>query len=77
MTIGFMRYLRKCGCSRSALLLYKLVVTLDAPVQFLDKGCQYLWRRLRGRRAKAEKSLLALRGLGYFLVKGLIPFWRA
>lgn len=77
MMVGFLRYLRKSGCSRRELVLYKLVVTLDAPVQMLEKGCQYLWRRLRGRRAKAAKSLLACRGLAHFLVRGLLPFWRA
>jgi GT2 family glycosyltransferase len=77
MTIGFARYLRKCGYSRPALLGYKLVVTLDAPIQLVGKALQYVWRRAWGRRHKAEKSLLALRGLGYFLTKGLIPFWRA
>jgi hypothetical protein len=77
MAIGFLRYLRKSGYSRSVLALYKLVVTLDAPVQLIGKGSQYLWRRLRGRQAKAEKSLVALRGAAYFLVRGLVPFWRA
>ena len=69
--------LRKCGYSWPVLTLYKLIVTLDAPLQVAGKGLQYLWRRLRGRRAKAEKTLLALRGQLYFLVHGLVPFWRA
>ncbi len=77
MTIGFARYLRKSGCSRAGVLLYKAVVTLDAPVQLLDKLVQYLWRRLRGRRKDAEKSRLALTGLAYFLFRGLVSFWRA
>ena len=77
MAIGFARYLRKSGCPRAGLLLYKLVVTLDAPVHMTDKALQYLWRRWRGRHDKAEKSLLALRGFGHFLYKGLGPFWRA
>jgi GT2 family glycosyltransferase len=77
MAIGFLRYLRKSGYSRPVLALYKLIITLDAPVQLLGKGLQYLWRRLRGRHAKAEKSLVALRGAAYFLVRGLVPFWRA
>jgi GT2 family glycosyltransferase len=76
MMIGFARYLRKTGCSRLALGLYKLVVTLDAPVQIVGKGLQYLWRRLRGRK-DAEKSRLALHGFAHFLLKGLVPFWRA
>jgi GT2 family glycosyltransferase len=77
MAIGFLRYLRKSGYAWPALLAYKVVVTLDAPLQLLGKGLQYLWRRCRGRRIKAEKSLLALRGLGHFLLNGLIPFWHA
>lgn len=77
MAIGFARYLRKSGCSRGQVALYKLMVTLDAPVQLADKALQYLWRRLGGRGEKAEKSLLALRGVGHFLLKGLVPFWKA
>ncbi len=77
MTIGFLRYLRKCGYSRPALAFYKLAVTLDAPVQWAAKGLQYLWRRARGQERKAEKSLLAFRGLGHFMARGLVAFWRA
>jgi N-acetylglucosaminyl-diphospho-decaprenol L-rhamnosyltransferase len=76
MMIGFARYLRKSGCSRGSLLAYKVVVSLDAPVQLAVKCVQYLWRRLRGRQEKAEKSLLALRGLAHFLTHGLLAFWR-
>src|SRR5207237_9244145 len=67
MAIGFLRYLRKSGYSWPVLTLYKLVVTLDAPVQVIGKGLQYLWRRLRGRHGKAGKSLLAMRGQRYCL----------
>jgi GT2 family glycosyltransferase len=77
MAIGFVRYLRKSGCSWPAVMAYKLAVTVDSPVQFVGKALQYLWRWLRGRPDKAEKSLLACRGLGHFLIKGLLPFWRA
>jgi GT2 family glycosyltransferase len=77
MAIGFARYLRKSGCPRAGVVLYKLMVTLDLPLQMTDKALQYLWRRLRGRREKADKSLLVLRGLGHFLLKGLGAFWRA
>jgi GT2 family glycosyltransferase len=75
--IGFARYLRKCGYSRAALLLFKTIVTLDAPVLFAGKGAQYLWRRLTGQRAKAEKSAIAMRGARHFLLSGLVPFWSA
>lgn len=77
MAIGFLRYLRKSGYGWPVLTLYKLVVTLDAPLQVVGKGLQYLWRCLRGQRVKAEKSLLAMRGQAYFLLRGLGPFWRA
>ncbi|HLJ92830.1 MAG TPA: glycosyltransferase family 2 protein [Gemmataceae bacterium] len=76
MAIGFLRYLRKCGYAWPVLTLYKLVVTLDAPLQVAGKGLQYLWRRLRGQHAKAEKSRLAMQGQAYFLVRGLPAFWR-
>lgn len=77
MTIGFLQYLRKCGCSRLGLFAYKLFVTLDAPVQWTGKAVQYIWRRARGRREKAQKTLLVLRGLNSFLSHGLLQFWRA
>jgi GT2 family glycosyltransferase len=77
MAIGFVRYLRKSGYSRTVLLVYKLIVTLDTPLQIIGKGLQYLWRRLRVRHGKAEKSLLALRGQMHFLMSGLVSFWRA
>jgi GT2 family glycosyltransferase len=77
MTIGFARYLRKLGCSGPALAFYKAVVTLDTPLQCLFKAAQYLWRRLQGRPAEAHKSLLALKGLQYFLLRELPTFWKA
>lgn len=77
MAVGFVQYLRKSGCSPLGLLAYKVVVTLDAPVQLAVKATQYLWRRMCGRRDKADKSLLAMRGLCSFLARGLLAFWAA
>jgi GT2 family glycosyltransferase len=77
MVIGFARYLRKSGSTSLGMLAYKVVVTLDVPIQAALKGAQYLWRRLTGQQEKAEKSLLAFRGLSYFLTHGLGEFWRA
>jgi GT2 family glycosyltransferase len=74
---GFAHFLRKAGYSRATLLLYKLLVSLDAPVNIVVKALEFLWRRYRGDQDKAEKSLLSLRGAGHFLLKGLIPFWKA
>ncbi len=77
MITGFARYLRKTGCSPRAMLAYKLAVSIDAPLQLVGKTLQYVWRRMRGRYAKAHKTLLVMRGLGHFLTRGLLPFWRA
>jgi GT2 family glycosyltransferase len=74
---GFATYFRKSGANRAALLLYKLAITLDAPLQVVVKGCQYLVRRARGRRQQAEKSLATVHGAVAFLGSGLVPFWRA
>ncbi len=74
--IGHTRFLRKSGCPRWALLAYKLAVTIDAPLQGLGYVARYAWRRLRGRRRGAARSLLALRGVGHFLRHGLGTFWR-
>lgn len=72
---GFTRSLRRIGYSSRALLAYKLLVTLDAPIQLAGKLIQYAWRRLSRRPAKAAKSLLAARGLWWFLTRGLGAFW--
>jgi GT2 family glycosyltransferase len=77
MAVGFVRYLRRSGCSPEQLFAYKFAVTLDAPIQFVGKGLQYLWRRLRGKHEKAQKSLLAMRGFGHFLATGLMDLWCA
>jgi GT2 family glycosyltransferase len=74
---GFAHFLRKSGYSPLALLAYKAAITLDLPVQFLVRTLHYVGRRLRGRSAKAERTLLAWRGARNFLVHGLIPFWKA
>ena len=75
--IGLTRYLRRAGCPRPALWAYKAALTLDAPLQWLCHAAEYLWRRARGQRARAEKSRLVLRGLTYLLTRGLGPLWRA
>ena len=74
---GYARVLRKSGTSAVALWIYKITITLDTPVQMLTKVVQYGWRRLNRRTAKAEKSLLAVKGMWHFLTRGLGPFWRA
>jgi len=77
IAIGFVQYFRKSGATRAALFAYKLAITLDAPVQLVIRGGQYLLRRLRGRRVQAERSLTSVRGAVAFLCTGLWRFWRA
>jgi GT2 family glycosyltransferase len=74
--IGITRFLRKNGTPSMALLLYKLAVTIDAPLRWLRSLGQYAWRKLRGRQRAAQRSLLDVRGLGYFLRRDLWEFWR-
>jgi N-acetylglucosaminyl-diphospho-decaprenol L-rhamnosyltransferase len=75
--VGITRFLRKSGCSRPALLLYKLALTCDAPLQWFGHAVRYSWRRLRGQRERAAKSLLALRAGQHFLTRGLPALWKA
>ena len=77
LLIGYVHYFRKTGASRAGLLAYKLVVTLDTPIQLLTKSVQYLFRKLRGQTRKAEKSRLSLKGLWHFFRHELGRFWKA
>ncbi|HEY8506569.1 MAG TPA: glycosyltransferase family 2 protein, partial [Gemmataceae bacterium] len=77
VAIGYVRYFRKAGASRAALAAYKLAVTIDVPLQLLAKAGQWAWRRLRGKREKAAKSLRACKGLWRFLRHELGRFWKA
>ncbi|MFL5331496.1 MAG: glycosyltransferase family 2 protein [Gemmataceae bacterium] len=77
VAIGYATFLRKAGTSPFWLMMYKLIVTCDAPVQISVKTLQLTWRRLSGQQLKAKKTGLALQGLVSFLRGGLGPFWRA
>lgn len=77
VAIGYVHYFRKAGTGRAALLAYKTVVTLDAPVQIAQKLIEAGWRRATGQRVKARKSVLAARGLWAFLRHELVRFWKA
>jgi GT2 family glycosyltransferase len=77
VTTGLAHYLRTAGYSPALLTLYKLAVTLDAPVHIAAKALEYLWRKWRGEDEKAQKSLLALQAGRHFLFRGLAGFWRA
>lgn len=77
VTVGYVRYLRKAGVPPWKLAVFKLLLTLDTPLQLLGKLGQESVRRLRGQPAKAAKSRLAARGLWHFLRRELPRFWRA
>jgi GT2 family glycosyltransferase len=77
LAVGFARYLRKTGCSETALWAYKLVVLLDVPLQLAGRGFQFLWRVLSGRPKEAERRLLAFWGLWHFVTRGVWQFLRA
>jgi N-acetylglucosaminyl-diphospho-decaprenol L-rhamnosyltransferase len=74
---GFVKYLRKSGNGCAAILAYKAMMTLDAPIQIMSKAFQAAWRLLNGRTEDAKKSLLICRGQLLFLTRGLLAFWRA
>jgi GT2 family glycosyltransferase len=77
VAIGYVQYLRKVGASPASVWLYKLAVSLDAPMQLAGKLVQWAGRRLAGKHAKAAKSSLAARGLAHFVFRALPKFWRA
>ena len=77
VAVGYVHYFRKSGVKPWKLVLYKLLVTADTPLQIAGKSLQALTRLLRGRRAKAQKSWLAARGAMAFARLELGSFWRA
>jgi N-acetylglucosaminyl-diphospho-decaprenol L-rhamnosyltransferase len=77
VAVGYVHYFRKAGVSRVSLFAYKLLVTLDTPVQLAGKLIQAGVRRTCGKREKAGKSLVAARGVWHFLRRELGRFWAA
>lgn len=77
VAVGYVHYFRKAGAGRAALVAYKVMVTLDAPVQLAGKVLQAGFRLATFRPAKARKSWLSARGLWTFLRRDLPRFWCA
>ena len=77
VAVGYVHYLRKAGEQRVPLLIYKALVTIDAPLQLVQSLAQYGGRWLCGRSADASKSREAVRGIWHFLTRDLVRFWRA
>jgi GT2 family glycosyltransferase len=74
---GYVQYFRKAGVSPNALRFYKLLVTLDAPVQCMGKLVQGGMRLVRGQPGRAKRSWLAAKGLMHFMRTEMLRFWRA
>jgi len=77
VAIGYVHYFRKAGAGRLLLWVYKALVTVDAPVQFVGKTAQGVLRYARGDRDRARKSWQAAAGLWHFARAELVRFWRA
>lgn len=77
VTIGYVHYFRKAGIGPVGLFLYKLLVTVDAPLQIVGKSAQAGYRLLSGRPDRAAKSWLSARGAWSFLKNELWRFWKA
>jgi N-acetylglucosaminyl-diphospho-decaprenol L-rhamnosyltransferase len=77
VAIGYVYFFRKLGERERRLRLYKLLVTLDAPLQIVGKLVQALGRVARGEFDKAGKSWLAAKGIARFLTHDLVRFWHA
>jgi GT2 family glycosyltransferase len=74
---GFVQYFRKTGATPRELFVYKLIVTVDAPLQLVARSVQCLIRLATGRRRQAAKSWNAVKGTAAFLTCGLRKFWRS
>jgi GT2 family glycosyltransferase len=73
--VGLTRCLRAGGASEPAILLYKLLATLDLPVRLAELGLRWAWDRLRGR--SGRRAALDLSGMTAFACRHLWAFWRA
>ena len=74
---GYVLYLRKAGHGRLCLAIYKLLVTLDTPIQLALRCAQLAARTLTRRPTDAAKSRESAIGLWHFLTRDLGRFWRA
>ncbi len=72
---GLTRSLRTAGSGEPAILLYKLLATLDVPVRLAELALRWAWDRLRGR--SGRRAGLDLAGLSAFAARHLWSFWRA
>lgn len=77
VTTGYVQYFRKSGVRPWTLFWYKLAVTLNAPIQLVEKTVEAAARRVVGHRKDASRSWATVRGVWSFLRHELLRFWRA
>jgi GT2 family glycosyltransferase len=74
---GYVRYFKKHHRSKRAALIYKIGVTIDAPIRLLPLIVKSSLSRLLGKAEAAERSGSKAGALWFFLTNGLLQFWRA
>lgn len=74
---GYVQFFRKMGVSGERLFCYKLLVTLDAPLQLVGKVLAGGIRYAVGQRQTGRRRWAAARGLWAFLRHELRRFWKA
>ncbi len=77
VTTGYVQYFRKSGVGAWALFWYKLAVTLNAPIQLVEKAVEAAARRMTGQRKDAGRSWATVRGVWAFMRHELVRFWQA
>jgi hypothetical protein len=71
------QYFRKSGVRPWTLFWYKLAVTLNAPIQLVEKAVEAAARLLTGQGKNASRSWATVRGVWAFLRHELVRFWKA
>jgi GT2 family glycosyltransferase len=74
---GYVQYFRKSGVRPWTLFWYKLAVTLNAPIQLVEKAVEAAARLLTGQGKNASRSWATVRGVWAFLRHELVRFWKA
>lgn len=73
--LGMLRFLRQSGENPLHLLFFKLVITLNLPLELMRHLVQAGWRRLMGNKCSARRSWISFRAHGYLLTQGMVAFW--
>jgi N-acetylglucosaminyl-diphospho-decaprenol L-rhamnosyltransferase len=74
---GYVLYFRKHHRSKWAPLIYKLGITIDAPIRLLSFSVKSLMSGLTGQSESSGKSAAKARAVWFFITRGLVQFWRS